>query len=160
MEINVTFIIQIILFFIYMYLVFKYIWPYLNKVIEKRKKDISISFIKIQENKEKILVLEKEIKSKKKYSDKIVLNIINKAKIKAKKIIDESKDLAKIEYKKIILNAKNEVLIEKKIMYKLFYNEIDKTIYFILIKLTNNILNKKLDNEYIKKLIKNYRFLK
>ncbi len=153
MEINITFIGQLIAFIFYILFCMKYIWPYINKVIEKRQKKIYISFLQLEKNKNKIIKINNLIESKiKKYKDRSYKIIFN-AKIKGKYIIDQYKLKANLEYNKIISDAKLNIKIEKKKMYDNFNKNISKLIEKILFNITSGFFNKDLDDKYIKKML-------
>lgn len=157
MEINVTFLIQILVFIIYVYLCKKYIWPYVNNIIEKRKNDILKEQIKIKNIKNNILYLKNKIKKLKYKNKKKILNIILNVRKKSKKIINKAKKKAFYEYKKIIYENKINLYNEKKELYNNFYKNISKILNLILIKITKNTFNEKLNNEYINKILKKFK---
>ncbi len=158
MEINITILVQMVIFFFYISFCIKYIWPYVDKIIEKRKKKIYLENKKIKKIKNKFYILKKRIdfflqKVRKKYS-KIILNSKNSG----ISIIKKYKKNAKNKYKKILLQTKQKILLKKKRMYKYFSKNISKFINKILINITLNIFDKKLDNKFINKMLNKFKF--
>ncbi len=158
MEINITILVQMVIFFFYISFCIKYIWPYVDKIIEKRKKKIYLENKKIKKIKNKFYILKKRInfflqKVRKKYS-KIIINSKNSG----ISIIKKYKKNAKNKYKKILLQTKQKILLKKKRMYKYFSKNISKFINKILINITLNIFDKKLDNKFINKMLNKFKF--
>ncbi len=159
MIINVTFFIQIILFIFYIFFCIKYIWPYVENILEKRKKILLLKFEKIKNAEFKINSLNKEIIDKKELNKKIISNMDNDLKHIKKHLIKKYKKQAKYEYYKIINNAKLKIKMKKKFMYSNFNKDIYNIINFLLKKITYKTFNKKLDNKFINKLLKNFNKL-
>ncbi len=158
MEINVTLLSQMLFFIIYILLCIKYIWPYINNVIEKRQRDIILEQTKIIDAKKKLLHIENKIKNillKTRHRSK---KIISNAKYKGLIIINKSKFKAKNKYKKILDNAKIQIDMEKKILYKKFSKNASYIVSDILSKITLNIFDKNLNNKFIKKVINKCKF--
>ncbi len=157
MKINITFLIQTILFIFYIYLCIKFIWPYINNVIEKRKKKLYFELKKIKNAKFKILKLNKEIEIKKIIRKNIFLKIENEIKQSKLNLFNKYKKKAKFKYNKIINEAKLKINLEKIYMYNNFNKNIYKIIYLILKKTTYNTFNEKLDNKFISKILNKYK---
>ncbi len=157
MEINITFIVQIIIFIFYLIFCKKYIWPYLNKKINKRKENILSEYNKIKKIKRIILILKNRINKIIDKNKKISSFIILEANKKSKSIIDNTKKKAFKKYKKILSNNRIKIKNEKKIMYNDFYKNINYILNNMLIKITKNNFNKKLNNDYINELLKKYK---
>ncbi len=153
MEINVTVLIQMIMFLFYIIFCIKYIWPYINKVIKKRQKKIYLENYKIKKAKKKILSLKKKIQEDLLNSKKISSKIILEAKNNSNFLIKKYKIKAKKKYKSILYEAKRYNIIQKKIMYEKFFKNISNITYSILIDITLNTFNKKIDNKYISKIL-------
>ncbi len=156
MKINLTFLIQIISFIFYILFCIKYIWPYIDNILEKRKNILLLKFKKIKDAKSKINYLNEKIIKKKKLNKKIILKMNNNLKYIKKNLIKKYKKQAKYEYYKIINDAKLKIKIKKNIMYNNFNNNISNIINIILKKITYNIFNEKLDNKFINKLLKDF----
>ncbi len=154
MEINITFVIQMIAFFFYLFFTMNYIWPYVENIIEKRKKKISFFIKKLKIVKNKIKYIKKKISKIKKEKKNTAFEIISKAELKGSNILKKYKDKAFLEYKKIIFNSNIQINLEKEIMYKNFYKDISKIICFVLTKITQKTLDKKIDNKLINKIIR------
>ncbi len=157
MEINITFIVQILVFIIYVFLCKKYIWPYINNVIEKRKNDILKENLKIKYIKDKILNLKNKFKYIKNINKKKAFNIILQAKNKSKLLIEKYEKKAIYEYKKILFEAKLVLYNKKKNMYNNFYKNISNILKIILIKITKNTFNNELNNKFINKILKKFK---
>ncbi len=153
MKINITFFIQILSFIFYIYFCIKYIWPYIDKVLEKRKRKLYIELKKIKYFKLKIKKLKKKIKYKKILNKKIFIKINNDIKNYKIYLFKKYKKKAKYEYIRIINNAKLKIILKKKNMYSNFNKNISNIVYIILKKATYNIFNKKLDNKFINKIL-------
>ncbi len=160
MEINVTVLIQMIIFLFYIIFCVKYIWPYINKVIEKRQKKIYLENKKIKKIKKKFLFFKNEIKKKILNSKKLSSKIILEAKNNSILLIEKYKIKAKKEYKKILYEASKENIIQKKIMYEKFFKNISDIINLILINITSNTFDKKIDNKYISKVLNKFKIKK
>ncbi len=159
MIINITFFIQIILFIFYILFCIKYIWPYVDRVLEKRKNILLVKFKKIKDAKLKINYLNKKIINKIEKNKKFFSKMKNELEFLKKKLIKKYKKKAKYEYYKIIDNAKLKIKIKKKNMYDNFNKNISNIINFLLKKITCKIFNKKLDNKFINKLLKDFNEL-
>ncbi len=157
MEINVTLLSQMLFFFIYVLLCIKYVWPYINDVIEKRQRDIILEQSKIKDAKKKLLEIEKKIQKILIKTKNKSAKIISNAKYNGLLLINNSKIKAKHEYNKILLNIKNEIDIEKKKLYKDFSKNISNIINLILIEITENIFDKNSNNKFINKIINKYK---
>ncbi len=157
MEINITFVTQIIIFILHIIFCKKYIWPYVINIIERRKKEINIEYIKIIKAKNKILILKKKMKGIINKNKKIASNIILEAYKESNFIINRAKKKAIYEYKNKLFEAKLYINNKKDYIYKDFYKNINNIITTILIKITKNTFNKKLDNKLINKFLKKYK---
>ncbi len=157
MEINVTFLVQIFIFIVYIYFCQKYIWPYINKIIKKRKKDILLEYRKIKNIKKKILILKNKFKNIIRKNKEIASIIISEAKKKGELIVNKSKIKALNKYNRILYKLKIKINKEKNIIYKQFYKRISFLLKKILIKITKNTFNKNLDNNFIKKILNNIK---
>ncbi len=158
MEINITVIFQIIIFLLYIYLCKKYVWPYINNIIERRQKEIYIEYKKIDSIKNNILFLKNKAKKIISDSKKKSIEILLEAKYESNLLIKKSKKKAKYEYKNIINQAKFKINIEKKKIYSNFFKKISNILNLMLIKITNNTFDSKLNNKFIYKILKNYKF--
>ncbi len=155
MQINITFLIQIISFIFYIFFCIKYIWPYVNDVLNKRKKKLYLKFKEIKNAKLKINNLKNKIKEQKILNKEIILKINNDLEYTRKYLLKKYKKEAIFKYNKIIKNAELKINIKKKIMYDNFNKNVSNIIYIILKQITYKIFNKKLDNKFINKILSN-----
>ncbi len=157
MEINITILVQMIIFSFYIIFCIKYIWPYVNKVIEKRQKKIYSENKKIEKIKKKILFLKNKIKKKILNSKKLSSKIISEAKNNSILLTKKYKIKAKKQYNDILYKAKEKNIIQRKIMHEKFLKDISNTINLILISITSNTFDKKIDNKYINKVLNKFK---
>ncbi len=155
MQINITFLCQIILFIFYILFSIKYIWPYINNIIEKRKSSIIVQLNNIKKFKLKINNLKKKIKKQEFIYEQKVFNMMNEINLIKNKILKEYRKKAKYEYNKILNNSKIEININKRKMYNDFKKNIYNILYTILKDITYNNFNKKIDNKIITFILNN-----
>lgn len=157
MEINITVLVQMIMFFFYIFFCIKYIWPYINKVIKKRQKKIYLENYKIKKAKKKFLNFKKKNEEEFLNIKKISYKIISEAKNNSILLMKKYKKKAKKKYKNILYEAKKYNVIQKKIMYKNFFKNISNITSSILTDITLNTFNKKIDNKYISKILNRFK---
>ncbi len=155
MQINMTFLSQIILFIFYILFSIKYIWPYVNNIIEKRKLSIIVKLNNIKKFKLKISNLKKKIKKQEFIYEQKVCNMMNEINLIKDKILKEYRRKAKYEYNKILNNSKIEININRRKMYNDFKKNIYNILYVILKDITYNNFNKKIDNKIITFILNN-----
>ncbi len=158
MEINITILVQMIIFIFYIIFCIKYIWPYINKVIEKRKKKIYLENCKIIKFKKELLLLKEKIRKnilrEKKEVSKIILEAKNNSIFLSKKY----KKKAIQKYKNLLYESKKKISFKKKIIYEKLYKNISIIINTILINITSKVFNdKKKENQFINKMLDKFK---
>ncbi len=158
MEINITVLIQMIIFFLYIIFCIKFIWPYINKVIEKRQKKIYLENFKIKKTKNKLIYLKEKIKKSISNQKKKSFKIILKAKNDGINLFKKYEKKAIQRYKILLYEVKQKIFLKKKKIYKKFYKNISVIINKILINITLKIFNdKKKDNKFINKILNKFK---
>ncbi len=158
MEINITILIQMIIFIFYIIFCIKYIWPYINKVIEKRQKKIYLENCKIIEAKKELLLLKKKIKKKILQGEKKFSKIILEAKNNSIFLSKKYKKKAFIKYKHLLYKSKKKIYFRKKIIYEKLYENISIIINTILVNITSKVFNnKKKENQFINKMLDKFK---
>ncbi len=158
MEINITILVQMIIFIFYIIFCIKYIWPYINKVIEKRKKKIYLENCKIKKIKKKIFLLKEKIKKDILCKEKEVFKIILKAKNNGILLSKKYKKKANEKYKSILHKAKQDIFFKKKCIYEKIYKKLSIIINKILIHITSKVfIDKEKENKFISKILDKFK---
>lgn len=157
MNLNATFLGQIISFIFFVWFCMKYIWPPVIKIIEERKKEIENGLIYTQEAKKKLDLINKNKKKEIIFAQKQAKIILKKAYDEKARILDIAKKKAEIEKQKIIDTAVLNIEIKRKKIFEELKNNIATLAISIAEKIIIQSINKSESNNVIKRYISNLK---
>lgn len=94
MEINVTLVIQMLVFAVFVWFTMKYVWPPLQKALEERQSKIADGLAASERGKRELELTQQRISEEMKIAKAKSNEIIDKANIRATQLIEEAKDEA------------------------------------------------------------------
>ena len=149
MNFNITFIVQIIAFLVFVFVCMKWIWPPIMQAIAARQKDIGDSI-------EAAKKANQDVEVAKLNASKIVdeaktqaQEIVDSAEKRKLQIVDEATDIAKKEKERLLKNAEAEVLAEKNKAKE----ELRKEISSLAVQGAEKIISKTLDKKTSQSLV-------
>ncbi len=137
------FIAQVVNFLLIAYILKRFLYKPILKVLKDREDKIRQSMLDTEETSRTLKKTEEE-------KDKI----LKRTRIEAEKIINDSKDLAQVEKEKILKDAKEEadkIIQDAKIQAKLEMEKMENKITDLALSLSQKILNKVLSSLFSKK---------
>lgn len=109
MNINATLIGQFITFFVFVWFVMKYIWPFLINVLNERKKTIADGLAAAERGKNQQQIAEQNAAKVIHEAKKQASEILTKAEKRASEIVEEAKQVARVEGERIKTAANAEI---------------------------------------------------
>lgn len=113
MNINLTLILQMLTFAIFVWFCMKYVWPPLMANIEERQKKIADGLAAADKGEKDLELAQKEINKQLKEAKAQAADIVEQAKKRASQIIDEETQHGQEEREKIIAQGVSEVAAER-----------------------------------------------
>lgn len=141
MNINMTFVIQMIAFGIFVFICMRFLWPEILKTISERQKEIQDSLDKAREAVQKSELTEVQSKEIIKKAHQQAVEIVDAANKKRDQIIDKAAEEAKQEKASIIKTAEAEIQSEKNRVKE----ELRKELSNLVVIGTQKIIETKLD---------------
>lgn len=149
MNINATLFVQALVFITFVMLTMKYIWPLLNDVLEKRRKEIADGLAAAEQGKEALALAASQ-------SEKIIADakaqsssIIEQANDRATRIIEDAKEKAHVEGKRLVELAQGDIQQQ----YSLAKEQLMKQVSQLAIAGAEKILQKEVDKASNDRLI-------
>lgn len=155
MSFNITFILQMIFFAIFVGVCFKWIWPPIMKAITDRQNEISKS---LEEAKKAAQSVELANSNAQEIIEKAKLEaqeILASAQSRKSQIIDEATEEAKKEKDSILLSAKSEIESEKNRARENLRKEISSIAIAGAEKIIKNNIDKTTNSALVDDMIKN-----
>jgi len=112
MNINATLFAQAIVFFLFIYITIKYIWPMMQQAIDKRQKTIADGLAAAEQGKKSLEVSARQADEAIKDARGRAADIIGQAEKRAAQMIDEARNAAKEEGNREKAAAKAEIAQE------------------------------------------------
>lgn len=109
MNLNATLFAQLIVFFLLAWIIMKYIWPPITRVLDERVKKIADALTAAERGQQDLIATQEQIKQDLQKSHERALSILNEAQARAKKIIEEGQSLAEQESIKNLTKAKKQI---------------------------------------------------
>lgn len=109
MEINVTLVIQALVFATFVWFTMRFVWPPLSNALESRQQVISEGLAAAERGRKELELAHLRAKDEIKAARLQANEIVEKASRRAAQIVDESKSNAHLESKKILENAQEQI---------------------------------------------------
>jgi F-type H+-transporting ATPase subunit b len=140
---------QIASFLILLFLLRKFAWDKILKVLDQRKERLAHELKAIEEEKEHAAKIKAEYEAKMKAVDLQTQKLIQGAEAEARKITEEIRQKAVAEAHKIVEDARTEIQYEIK-------EKLRDEIVDIVIKASENIIEEKLNPEQDRKIVEDF----
>lgn len=148
---------QVVNFLILLWILNKFLYKPVMKVLEERRKRIEDSLNNAQE-------IEKRLEETNVKADEILAKassegqkIIDDAKSQANQIVEDAKVQAEIVSQKILAGARVQIEVERENMRWELQKELSRLVVLIVQKVTGKMLNQKLQKQLIEKTVKEFR---
>lgn len=112
MDINLTLVIQMLVFGAFVWFTMKFVWPPLAKALEERQDKIADGLAAAERGRRELELAQHRVKGEMKQAKAQAAEIIDKANRRANQIVDEAKDDARIESQKIATMAQEQITQE------------------------------------------------
>ncbi len=112
MDINLTLVIQMIVFAAFIWFTMRFVWPPLSKALEARQDKIADGLAAAERGRKELELAQHRVKDELKQAKAQAAEIIEKANRRANQIIDEAKDDARIEAQKVTKMAGEQLIQE------------------------------------------------
>lgn len=109
MEINVTLVIQMLVFAAFVWFTMKFVWPPLARALEERQDKIADGLAAAERGRRELELAQHRIKDEMKQAKAQATDILDKANRRAIQIIDDAKQDAQIEAQKMVAMAKEQI---------------------------------------------------
>ncbi|MCZ7565961.1 MAG: F0F1 ATP synthase subunit B, partial [Burkholderiales bacterium] len=109
MNINATLIGQVIWFAFFIWFVMKLVWPYFQRIIAERQKNIADGLAAAERGRQELETADKRAQESLAEARSRAAEIISHAEKRAAEIVEEAKNAAKAEGERLIAGAKAEV---------------------------------------------------
>lgn len=100
MHINITLIIQMLVFITFVWFTMRFVWPPLSKALEERQAKIADGLAAAERGQRELELAQHRVKTELKQAKAQAHDIIEKANLRAGQLIDEAKETAKQEAQK------------------------------------------------------------
>lgn len=112
MDINVTLVIQMLVFATFVWFTMKFVWPPLAKALEERQDKIAEGLAAAERGRRELELAQHRVTEELKQAKITAADIIEKAHHRAAHLIDEAKDEARLEAQKLAKHAKEQLAQE------------------------------------------------
>ena len=109
MNINATLIAQAIVFFLFIYITMKYIWPLLQEQVEARQKTIADGLAAAEQGKKSLETSAKQADEAIKEARGRAADIVGQAEKRAAQVIEEAKTTAKADIEQAVSRAREQL---------------------------------------------------
>ena len=100
MEINVTLVVQMLVFLAFVWFTMRFVWPPLSKALEERQEKIADGLAAAERGRRELELAQHRVKDEMKQAKVQASDIIEKANRRAVQIVEEAKDDARQEAQK------------------------------------------------------------
>lgn len=149
MNFNITFIVQIIAFLVFVFVCMKWIWPPIMQAIAERQKDIGDSIEAAKKANQDVEVAKLNASKIVDEAKNQAQEIVDSAEKRKLQIVDEATEIAKKEKERLLKNAEAEVLAEKNKAKE----ELRKEISSLAVQGAEKIISKTLDKKISQSLV-------
>ena len=112
MDINVTLVIQMLVFAVFVWFTMKFVWPPLSKALAERQDRIADGLAAAERGRRELELAQHRITDELKQAKVQAAEILEKANRRAAQIVEESKHDARLESQKIVNNAQEQIAQE------------------------------------------------
>lgn len=112
MEINLTLVVQMLVFAAFVWFTMKFVWPPLVKALEERQEKIADGLAAAERGRRELELAQHRVKDELKQAKIEAAEIIEKAGRRAAQMVDEAKDDARQEGQKIAKVAQEQIVQE------------------------------------------------
>ncbi|KTC94622.1 F0F1 ATP synthase subunit B [Legionella erythra] len=112
MDINLTLIIQMLVFAAFVWFTMKFVWPPLAKALEERQDKIADGLSAAERGRKELELAQHRVRDELKHAKAQANEIIEKANRRANQLIEEAKEAAKLEAQKQAKLAHDQLLQE------------------------------------------------
>lgn len=112
MEINVTLVIQMLVFLALVWFTMKFVWPPLTKAMEERQDKIATGLAAAERGRKELELAQHRIKEEMKQAKTQAAEIIEKANRLGSKMIEEAKVAAREQAQQLAKSAQEQIAIE------------------------------------------------
>lgn len=109
MEINLTLVVQMLVFATFVWFTMKFVWPPLSQALEERQEKIADGLSSAERGRRELELAQHRIKDEMKKAKADAADIIEKAQRRASHMIEEAKDEARIEAQRIVKMADEQI---------------------------------------------------
>lgn len=113
MSFNMTFIIQIVSFILFVLICMKWVWPPIMKAITDRQNEIADSLDAVKSAKQDVELLKENASKIIDEAKSQAQEIIDSAQRRKSQLVDEASEEAKLEKERILRSAQNEIEAER-----------------------------------------------
>lgn len=112
MDINITLVVQMLVFGAFVWFTMKFVWPPLSKALEERQEKIADGLAAADRGRKELELSQHRVKDEMKQAKVQATDIIEKANRRAALIVEEAKDDARIESQKLAKMANEQIAQE------------------------------------------------
>lgn len=112
MEINLTLVLQMVVFAAFVWFTMKFVWPPLSKALDERQEKIADGLAAAERGRKELELAQHRIKDELQQAKSQAAEIIDKAGRRATQLIEEARDNARQEAEKIAKSAKEQIAQE------------------------------------------------
>lgn len=112
MDINLTLVIQMLVFAAFVWFTMKFVWPPLSKALEERQDKIADGLAAAERGRRELELAQHRVKDELKQAKAQASEIIEKANRRAAQMVDEAKDDARLEAQKLAKVAQDQITQE------------------------------------------------
>ncbi|KTD19560.1 F0F1 ATP synthase subunit B [Legionella londiniensis] len=112
MDINLTLVIQMLVFAAFVWFTMKFVWPPLSNALEERQDKIAEGLAAAERGRRELELAQHRISDELKQAKAQAAEILEKANRRASQIIEEAKQEARLEAQKIVRNAEEQIAQE------------------------------------------------
>lgn len=112
MDINLTLVVQILVFIAFVWFTMKFVWPPLVKALEERQDKIAEGLAASERGKRELELAQHRIKDEMRHAKIQAAEIIEKANKRATQMIDEAKEQARVEAQNLSKIAQEHIVQE------------------------------------------------
>lgn len=112
MDINVTLVIQMLVFAVFVWFTMKFVWPPLSKALAERQDKIADGLAAAERGRRELELAQHRVTDELKQAKVQAADILEKANRRAAQIVEESKHDARLEAQKIVHHAQEQIVQE------------------------------------------------
>lgn len=109
MDINLTLVVQVLVFAAFVWFTMKFVWPPLVKALEERQEKIADGLAAAERGRRELELAQHRVKDEMKQAKVDAADILEKAHRRATQIVEEAKDDARLEAQKLAKIAEEQI---------------------------------------------------